>query len=787
MAGEAFGAPGIAPTWASSDKDFVTTALGNARLWATIGHGIVNEIYWPSTGRPETRDIGFYLIGKDRWVDLKRVSRYRLSKPKPTIPLLTVVHEGDDYSLTVEFLPDPWRDVLLMRYALEGPYRLGLIAAPHLGSTGHDNAAWVDAGALYAGVADRGFCVTADGTMSDLSAGYVGASDGWQDLAQHGRLTWAFARATRGNVALSASLAEPAGVIAVGFGPDADSARRLARAALAEGYAPLRRDFIAGWERWSSSLTLPSSPDAGLEEEALMSATVLKMHEDRAYPGAVVASMSTPWGNSSNTLGGYHLVWPRDAAMAAFALIAVNQVDDARRILAHAVAAQEADGHWSQNYFPNGEPFWTGIQLDETAFPVLLAAKLSEIGAEPLPGVTEMVRRAVASIARNGPASEQDRWEENPGISAFTIATAIAALVAAAPWLDETARDYALDLADDWNERVEEWCYVVGTPMAGQAGVGGYYVRIAPPHKNGGLTGQIVLRNRHGETIEASCLVALDFSWLVRLGLRQATDKRVVDTISVVDRVLRVETPSGAVYRRYNDDGYGEYDDGRPYDGAGVGRAWPLLAGERGHLALQAGEDPIAYLDTMHRCASPGGLLPEQVWDAAPIPERFLSPGRPSGSAMPLLWSHAEFLKLLVARHRKRPVELLESVRKRYDGQARKAKNTRWRNETPAAHVETGRTLLVEDRRPFTLHFGFDGWQDVADLQAAALSFGLWGVAIGPNLTSGRSEMNFTRRFGADWEGQDHTVAIAARPQPQTLVHRDGSGEADGEGGKPPG
>ncbi len=63
MDGEAFGGPGIAPTWASSDKDFVTTALANARLWATIGHGIVNEIYWPSTGRPETRDIGFYLIG----------------------------------------------------------------------------------------------------------------------------------------------------------------------------------------------------------------------------------------------------------------------------------------------------------------------------------------------------------------------------------------------------------------------------------------------------------------------------------------------------------------------------------------------------------------------------------------------------------------------------------------------------------------------------------------------------------------------------------------------------
>lgn len=774
MDGEAFGAPGIEPTWASSDKDFITTALGHARLWATIGHGIVNEIYWPSTGHPQTRDIGFYLIGDKRWVDLKRVSRYRLSKPEPTIPLLTVVHMGDDYELTIEFLPDPWRDVLLMRYELAGPYRLGVIAAPHLGATGYDNAAWVADGALYAGIADRGFCLTADVPMEDLSAGYVGASDGWQDLAHHGRFTFAFQHASRGNVALSASLAATAGTLAVGFGPDGESAGRLARAALAEGYAGIRREFIDGWERWAKSLSLPSF-DADLAEEALMSATVLKMHEDRAYPGALVASMSTPWGNTTDTLGGYHLVWPRDAAMAAFALIAVNEVEDARRILAHAVAAQEPDGHWAQNYFPNGEPFWTGVQLDESAFPVLLAAKLAEVGAEAMPGVPEMVRRAVAWVARNGPASEQDRWEENPGISAFTIAISIAALVAGAPWLDEAARDYALDLADDWNERIEEWCYVVNTPLVREAGVAGYYVRIAPPHKDGGLTGRITLRNRNGETIDASCLVALDFSWLVRLGLRAGTDQRIADTIKVVDRVLKVDTPSGAVYRRYNDDGYGEYDDGRPYDGAGVGRAWPLLAGERGHLALQAGEDPIEYLRTMHRCASPGGLLPEQVWDAAPIPARFLFPGRPSGSAMPLLWSHAEFLKLIIARHGKRPVELLEAVRQRYAGGAPKAKHTRWRNETPASGLESGRTLLVEDRRPFTLHVGFDGWRDVRDLEAAPLPFGLWGVAVGPDLTAGRVQLDFTRRYGDAWEGESHAVALLDKARLRTLVHREAS------------
>ena len=772
----AFGAPGISPTWSSSDKDFVTTALGNARLWATIGHGIINEIYWPSTGWPQYRDIGFYLVGDGRWIDLKRVSRYSLSKPKSYVPLLTIVHEGDDYRLSIEVLPDPLRDALLLRYALNGPYRLAIVAAPHLGASGNDNSAFVEDGRLFAAIPGQATCIAADVPMSDLSVGFVGTSDGWQDLSRHGRLTYGFSRAEHGNVAMSATLAHPRGTLAVAFGPIPVAARTLAVAALAEGCETIRTGFVQRWEQWGNRLALPA-PDPELAAAAETSATVLKTHEDRMYPGAIVASLSTPWGNHGNTLGGYHLVWPRDAAMAGFALLASNEVDSARAILAHMVAAQQPDGRWPQNYFPNGTPYWTGVQLDETAFPVLLAAKLREGRHAEVHGVAAMVGRAVALIARDGPASEQDRWEENPGISAFTVAAAIAALVAAAPWLDAPARDYALDLADDWNERVEQWCYVAQTPLANEIGVAGYYVRLAPPETDGGLAGHVLLRNRNGETVEASALVALDFSWLVRLGLRPASDPRVTDTIKVVDAVLKVDTPSGPVYRRYNEDGYGEYDDGRAYDGNGVGRAWPLLSGERGHLALQAGEDPIAYLRTMMRCASPGGMLPEQVWDAAPIPDRLLFPGRPSGSAMPLVWAHAEFLKLLIAREAGRPVELLEAVRERYGGGMPAARLTRWRDETPVMSLVAGRTLLIEDRNAFTLHFGWDGWQDVEEIEAEALPFGLWGVAIGPARTRGRSRLDFTRRQGAAWEGRDHAVAFVAG-EPDKALPKAGGGDA---------
>jgi glucoamylase len=770
----AFGAPGIAPTWSSSDKDFVTTALGGSRLWATVGHGIINEIYWPSTGQPQIRDFGFYLVGEDRWVDLKRVRNYRLSTPGPFLPALTVTHQGDDYQLVLEILPAPERDVLLVRFSLTGPYRLAVILAPHLASTGRNNSAWVEQSVGYARHGDFCVCLTADTPLRRLSCGYVGTSDGWQDLNRHGDLTYGFTRAPNGTVALSAQAAGTTGVLALGFAGSARGAFTRSHTALAIAFELLREEFLQDWSDWGNRLQLPR-PDATVGDEGLLSAMILKTHEDRAYPGAVVASLSVPWGNSTDTLGGYHLVWPRDATLTAFALLAANQSADARHIAAHLAATQQADGRWPQNYFPTGEPYWVGVQLDEAAFPVLLAAKKREIGRADLPGIADMVRAAVGFIARTGPCSPQDRWEENPGVSPFTLAAAISALVAAAPWLSDSEREYAYSLADDWNERLEGWCYVSDTELARQLGVSGYYVRLGTADEDGALTGHVQLRNRSGEQILARALVSMDFSYLVRLGIRRARDQRVQDTIKVVDQVLKVDTPSGALYHRYNDDGYGEYADGRPFDGAGIGRAWPLLTGERGHLAMQSGEDPISYLHTMCRCASSGGLLPEQVWDAAAIPELGLEPGRPSGSAMPLLWTHAEFLKLLIAREHGRPIELLQSVEERYAA-PNSAAAWHWRDEVPVARLQSGHALLIEDRRSFILHFGFDGWQGVTERTAVAQPFGLWAVRLSAQELASPSELNFTRRYEYSWEGVDHRVTLGHEDIEHTLQPVSGDG-----------
>jgi glucoamylase len=768
VSGNAFGKPGVAPTWCSSDKDFVTTALGSSRLWATIGHGIVNEVYWPSTGQPQVRDLSFYLVGDGGWIDLKRERRYVLATPGPYLPLLTITHTGEDYSLTLEILPDPRRDVLLIRYALTGPHQLVVIVAPHLGCTGRDNDAWLEGSNLYARRGHAALCFAASPALIEGSCGYVGSSDGWQDLARHGRLSFDFSAADGGSVALTAQAAAPDGVLALGFADAPSGAFTLVHSALGEGFAGLRQEFLDAWQMWGERLRLPR-PTPRLGDAGLLSATILKIHEDRNYPGAVVASLSVPWGNTTDTLGGYHLVWPRDATLSAFALLGANQLDDVRRMLGHLQSTQTAEGRWPQNYFPNGVPFWTGTQLDETAFPILLAAKLREKGIAELQGTGRMVRAAVAFIVRTGPSSEQDRWEENPGVSPFTVAVAISALIAAAPWLSGEERSYAEAVADDWNARLESWCYAENTALAARVGVAGHYVRIAPAAKLGGLADRMQLRNRRGETIAAAALVSLDFSYLVRLGLRAAHDPRIVDTLKVVDAVLRVATPSGDLYHRYNEDGYGEHRDGRPFDGSGIGRLWPLLVGERGHLALQSGERARPYLETIWNCASVGGLLPEQVWDAAPIPERGLAPGRPSGSAMPLLWTHAEFLKLLIASEEGRPLEWLEAVAARYGGaEPQRATAWHWRDEVPVEHLEPGLALEVEARHPFTLHFGFDGWQQVQDRDASSRPFGMWGVRLAAAELMAHGQLNFTRRFGDGWEGRDHAVRLVAGP----LAHR---------------
>jgi glucoamylase len=753
-------------TWATGAKDLVMTARGTSRIWATLAHGILNEIYWPAVDQPQIKDLGFLVAGNGWWRELKRVNRYTLSVPDRVVALPTITHTGDNYQVTLKIVVDPDRDALLISFDVSGQgVRLYPLLAPHLGiyrqqapSDGADNFAWVDPAdnALFASAANTSACLlaAAPGFVRG-SAGYVGDTDGWTDFSQHQAMTLTFSQAGPGVVALMGELTQPRGTLALGFAETPDKARTVAQQSLATGLDSASTKFTSGWHTWAGGLTLPGTAN-GLNQtvtEAIrQSAAVLKTHEDRTVAGAFVAGLATPWGENTNDPGGYHMIWCRDATESGLALAAAGHTDDAVALLRYLTAQQQPDGHWPRCFFVNGsfDPF-AAVQLDEVAFPMVLAARLEEYGVTVPAGTDVMIRQAARYLAQNGPISGVERWEENPGGSPFTLGLQIAAMVVAATRLSGQDQQYALALADNWNERLEAFTYISGGVLDQYFGTDGHYVRIGPAVE------QIRLGNQPDPTqpIDAEALVGMEFLYLARLGLRDPLDKKITDTLEIVESMLSRDTPSGRAYCRYNLDGYGEWLDGSgwPVRHFGIGRPWPLLAGERGHYEVLVGRNPGEQLAAMVAMRGRGGLLPEQIWDVNPLPWRYLEPGKPSGSAMPLAWAHSELIKLAVAATTGRPVEMLKLVTDRYHARIPASDLWFWRDAAAVPDLPPGRTLIIEDTQPFTLHFGFDGWRGVSELPSQPLGLGMFGVTLATGLLTGHSSLQFVRRYAdGHWE-----------------------------------
>ena len=754
------GSPGIPPSWTSSDKDLVGTAIGSSRLWFTLGHGIVNEVYYPRIDIPQVRDLGF-IVADDAgfWVELKRQPDYTLATPAAGVPLATVVHRHHRFTLTLRICPDPERDALLIEVVLDGdpalrPY---VLLAPHLGGTGWDNRAWAETyhgqGVLWAEQGPFGLALLArhdDGSdaMHAASAGYVGVSDGWQDFAANGRMGWRYDEAGPGNVALLAELA-PRVTLALGLSTSKESAATLARAALTlpfDAAFKQQADAWSIWHRGCASYDAPADLSPELAAQFAWSAQVLKTHSDKTFTGAMAASLSIPWGNRGEERGGYHLVWPRDLAECAQAFLALDALDEARAVLAYLLATQNADGHWNQNQWLGGKPYWPGIQLDEVAFPVLLAATLAERDALDGMQVVDSVRRALAFLILNGPASPQDRWEEDAGVNPFTLAVCIAALVAGSDVLPQAERALPLAVADYWNARLEDWCVAHGHDFGARYGVAAFYVREAPPDilcDDRAMQRMLSVKNHSYDLkLTASEQVATDFLQLVRLGLRRPDDRLIVDTLVLVDALLKTDTPAGPVWHRYNGDGYGEHSDGRAFDGTGRGRGWPLLTGERGHYELAAGRDPLPYLQAMS-AMSRHGLIPEQVWDAAPLGD--LQPGRATGSAMPLAWAHAEFIKLALSRAAGQPVDRSAAVWARYGGARPHATCAIWTPGAPIHRIEPGQDLWIVLAHAATLSWGAD--DDAAHIEqtaSQACGLGLHGIRLDASMLAAFSGLVFS-------------------------------------------
>jgi len=790
------GWPGIEPRWTSSAKTGVGTALNlHSRVWFTLSHGILNEIYFPRVDHACTRDFGLIITdGRGFFSEEKRHCTFKNVPIEPGVPVheLTNTCVEGRYRIEKVVLTDPWRNVVLQKIRFVplqgklGDYRLYGLLASHLANFGYGNTGWVGdykgKPMLFAQRHSNALALACSAPMSKRSVGFAGFSDGWQDLSQHFQMEWEYDRAENGNIALTAEIDLAASdgefILALGFGGIWAEAGQQAVSSLLTSYESTLNDYVLDWQNWQRTL---KNLDEKRREKDLYraSAAVLRTHEAKGFLGGIIASLSIPWGfnKGDEDLGGYHLIWPRDLVENAGGLLAAGAEDDALRVLHYLEATQEADGHWSQNMWLDGRPYWNGLQMDETAFPILLVDLLRRESPRCFHSDSRwwpMVRKAASFIVINGPVTQQDRWEEDGGYSPFTMAAEISALLVAADLAQSMGQaepaEFLRHMADTWNFNIERRTYAVNTDLAKQAGVEGYYVRIAPPPTGDGaaspLQGFVPIKNRvaGSPNEQAVEIVSPDALGLVRFGLRAPDDPRILNTIKVVDQLLRVNLPQGPAWYRYNHDGYGEHEDGSPYDGTGIGRPWPLLAGERAHYELAAGRVAAAeeLLGVMENSTRANRLIPEQVWDKTDIPERELFTGKASGSACPLVWAHAEYIKLRRSLADGKIFDQPPQTVERYLVKKVAPTYYNWRFNNKPRTMPAGKQLRILMLERAMVHWSFDNWQTHQDSESVESGWNLQHVDLPTqSLASGRQIVfTFLWKNSGHWEERDYQVTV---------------------------
>ena len=608
----AFGAPGIEPRWTSSAKEGVGTAYHTScRVWFTLSHGIVNEIYYPHVDKPNTRDFQFLISDGETFChEEKRDLNHEIEYPERDCLFyrLTNSEPNGRYRLVKDVLTDPHRSVLLVHTKLEvfneslrGKLRLYALLAPHLAGFGCGNSgSCTEIGGnklLHAQRQNVHLLMACSSGFSRRSVGYVGFSDGWQDLMDNFKMDWEFRSAPNGNIALTGEIDLPETnefTIAVAFGRSYQSAATKLFQSLAEPFQSNREGYVRQWQRAVINPEFDFSNDTSDGGgEYRLSRCVLLANEDKVFQGAIVASMSIPWGEAKGDLdfGGYHLVWTRDLVQSASALLATGQNGTPLRALIWLAAIQRPDGSFPQNSWIDGTAYWSGLQLDQVAFPILLAWRLHKNDALGLFEPRVMIVRAAARLILRGPVTAQERWEENSGYSPSTLAVVIAALACAADWGIETghtdAADFVFAYADWLAAHVEEWTVTTKGELV--EGIPRHYIRINPsdpntPDPHADPNTQMIQIANGGGLHPARNIVGGDFLHLVRYGIRHPNDPLVCDSIKVIDRVLKHDLPQGPGWRRYNHDGYGQKDDGsrlrrnrsRPMLADFNRRTWPV-------------------------------------------------------------------------------------------------------------------------------------------------------------------------------------------------------------------
>ncbi len=481
-----------------------------------------------------------------------------------------------------------------------------------------------------------------------------------------------------------------------GSAPRRSEALGAAGGSLTSAFDKTLAAYKKAWKAYDAGLVRPrteklpgtSGPEQKrLEETYYLSANVIKASEDKTFPGAIAASLASPWGQAisagdpNNTyFGSYREIFARDLYEAWTGLVAAGDLATARDATLFLFERQQLpDGSFPRNSLVNGKvaPDSFGTQLDEVAYPILMAQQLGMTGASLY---ADHVKPAANYLASHGPAFGVERWEEQSGYSPSTIAAEIAGLVAAAELAkvngDPSAAAVWLGVADEMQRSIKDWTVTTNGPLSPDP----YFIRLS---KNGDPNEALSYNvGNGGPTLDQRAVIDAGFLELVRLGILPAADPDVARSLPIVDATIKSTTPSGPGWHRYNGDGYGDRgSDGRPWapSGQGTGHLWPVLSAERAEQALATGDPATAasLLSGMRQFASGVGLIPEQDWelpDVAPSPYGtdpttasigFVN-GKAAGSASPLTWSAAAFVRLAADLAANRNVVLPAVTHARY-------------------------------------------------------------------------------------------------------------------------
>lgn len=747
----AHGAPGVPSVWAYAGKTGIGTsyeqytkgvysddsATGTvSKVWFSLAQGIVTETMFGMIHEAQLQEMQFYIKGPDFLHQEKKdtISTIDyLSKDEQGRPLslaYKIINKDKEgrYEIEKHIFTDPNTQSLMMKvyfHAFSDGITPFLYVNPAIANTGSEDSAVSDGKSWTASEGAASMTLLTDANVETSTVGFEGVSDGILELKETGTITKTYRSTgdTKGNVAFTLQLpmvknsTSAEWQFVLGFGTNDKESAKAAKQTLKTGYAAVLASYngegdAIGWQDYLASLPeLEKMSAAATDGGKLLytSALVLKAQEDKMHAGAFIASLSNPWGDiksAEESATGYKAVWPRDFYQVAMALLALGDKESPKVAFEYLQKVQVTDktpgntgatGWFLQKTVVDGTIEWTGVQLDQTAMPIMLGWRLWKEGvlsdAEIASWYQKMLKPAADFLVDGGqinlggndslikpPATEQERWEEQAGHSPSTTAAIITGLVSAAD-IATQAGDAAnaaryLAAADKYSAELESVTFTTAGSLAEPYSNGKYYLRInanEDPNDHGPL------KTRNGQTIaDESMVIDGGFLELVRYGVRPANHPEVLETLPEYDNTqlpdqLRVKYqftfPSAEEgmpgWRRYGIDGYGEdVSTGYGYaamDGRSTpdqrGRVWPFFTGERGHYDLARGlqENTLnlaklrhTYVKAMEMFANEGMMLPEQVWDGVGNNGTYnYQKGEGTNGATPLAWTHAEYIKLL--------------------------------------------------------------------------------------------------------------------------------------------